>query len=74
MTTHTTKEQANAVLAELQSEHEAKPWFKKIVIGKGDLGYSVDLWVDKSLFRARTDAFNPPGAINHVIVCVMMQG
>lgn len=74
MTTQTTKQVAEAVLESLKSAHADKPWFKKIVIGKGDLGFSVDLFVDKDKFRARTDEFMPPGAIDHVVVCVMMQG
>lgn len=74
MTTRTTKEQAEAVLEALKHAHEDKPWFKKIEMGKGDLGYSVDLWVDREMFRSRKDKFQVPGAIDHVIVCVIMHG
>jgi hypothetical protein len=74
MTTRTTKEMAEEVLESLKSAHEDKPWFKKAVLETSDLGYGVDLWVDREKFRARTDKFMPPGAINHVVVCVMVQG
>lgn len=67
MTTKTIKEDAENVIKTLQLEFQGKKWFKKAILSTDDLGWSVDLHIDKTAMK--NEGFRIPLEKN-VKICV----
>ncbi len=67
MTTKTTKEDAENVIKTITNQFNGKKWFKKAILSTDDLGWSVDLHIDK--LAMENDGFKVPLEKN-VKICV----
>ncbi len=79
MTTRISREQALVALQVLDAEHARADYFKKSEIVSSDVGYGVDIWVDrekwegaKQLLGMQASLISP--VVEGVPVCVMLVG
>lgn len=70
--TTATKEQAVEVLRLLTAVHANEAYYKKASVVSGDLGWCVDLYVDREKWQAANQS--GPGLMDGVPVCVMLVG
>ena len=77
MTNRTTREQAEDVFETLLTAHREASYFNRLEVVSCDIGFGVDLHVDREKWEdARFAAGAPLVApfINGVPVCVMLEG
>lgn len=72
MTSSVTKDQAVQALQLLTAEHSKEGYFKRAEVVAHDIGYGVDLWVDKEKWNAANG--RAPGRIEKVPICVVLVG
>ena len=79
VTDRTTKEQATGILERLVDEHEDKDYFQKAEVVSSDVGFGIDIWVDrekwdeaKRLANVTTSLIAP--RIDRVPICVLLVG
>lgn len=79
MSTQTTKEQAIEVLHLLTAEHGGRDYFKRADVVSADIGWGVDIWVDREKWEAakieaKTHTSLISVAIDRVPICVLVVG
>jgi hypothetical protein len=72
MTIQTTKEQAVEVLRILTAQHAKKKYFLKAEVVSHDIGFGIDLRVDRALWQG--EKVSAPGSIDRVPICVLLVG
>lgn len=72
MTEQISKEQAVEVLQMLTAEHANNDYFIKAEVVSHDIGFGVDLRVDKQKWQLYGS--RPPPRINKVPICVLVVG
>ena len=79
MTTHVSKEQALEVLQIVTAEHGKADYFRKADVIGCDVGFGVDVWVDREKWDQHKAEYNNgismlPPQINRVPICVLLVG
>lgn len=73
MSESVTKVQAIEVCQLLTAEHQKADYFQKAEVVSTDVGFGVDLWVDRVKW-AELKPDRPPPRINRVPVCILITG
>lgn len=60
------------VLRQITAEHANEDYFKKAEIASHDIGFGVDLWVDREKWQASGKTVRP--SIDKVPICVLLVG